>query len=262
MNTGDRPVESAEGLLTTIAWGVGGEVRYALEGSVFVSGAAIQWLRDEMDLMDEAADSEWMAAKVEDTCGVYFVPAFVGLGAPHWDPFARGVITGLTRATNKYHIVRAALESMAYQTCDLLDAMRKGAGVAPGVLKVDGGASANDFLMQFQADVLGMPVKRPACIETTALGAAYLAGLSAGFWESREEIEWEWKLDRGFVPGECRAGGADGSGGGGFDGSGGGDGCGGSGGGSSDGADGRRARLLEGWKKAVEASKGWAQPMK
>ena len=182
MNTGERRVPSGNGLVTTIAWGLGGKVSYALEGSVFTAGAAIQWLRDELGLLAKASDSEAMARSVPDANGCYVVPAFTGLGAPYWDQHARGAVLGLTRGVNRNHIVRATLESLAYQTADVLDAMKKDAGIALNALRVDGGASANDFLMQFQSDVIGVPVERPACIETTALGAAYLAGLAVGFW--------------------------------------------------------------------------------
>ena len=188
MNTGTKPVRSENGLVTTIAWGVDGRVEYALEGSVFVAGAAIQWLRDELKLIDSAAQSEEIAAKVEDTNGCYVVPAFTGLGAPHWDAYARGAIVGLTRGVNRNHVVRATLESLAYQTSDVLRAMQEDSGLHLPELKVDGGASANNFLMQFQADMIDTPVLRPACIETTALGAAYLAGLAIGFWANQEEI--------------------------------------------------------------------------
>ena len=188
MNTGTKPVMSENGLVTTIAWGVNDRVEYALEGSIFVAGAAIQWLRDELKLIDNAADSEHMAMKVEDTNGCYVVPAFTGLGAPHWDAYARGAIVGLTRGVNRYHLIRATLESLAYQTNDVLRAMQEDAGIRLADLKVDGGASANNFLMQFQADIIQTPVQRPACIETTALGAAYLAGLAVGFWGNQEEI--------------------------------------------------------------------------
>ena len=188
MNTGTKPVRSENGLVTTIAWGVDGRVEYALEGSVFVAGAAIQWLRDELKLIDSAAQSEEIAAKVEDTNGCYVVPAFTGLGAPHWDAYARGAIVGLTRGVNRNHVVRATLESLAYQTSDVLRAMQEDSGLHLPELKVDGGASANNFLMQFQADMIDTPVLRPACIETTALGAAYLAGLAVGFWANQEEI--------------------------------------------------------------------------
>ncbi len=182
MNTGDRRVPSENGLLTTIAWGLDGKVSYALEGSVFTAGAAIQWLRDELGLLAKASDSEAMARAVPDSNGCFMVPAFTGLGAPYWDQHARGAVLGLTRGVNRNHIVRAALESLAYQTADVLEAMKKDAGIALNALRVDGGASANNFLMQFQSDVIGVPVERPACIETTALGAAYLAGLAVGFW--------------------------------------------------------------------------------
>ena len=182
MNTGDRRVPSENGLVTTIAWGLGGKVSYALEGSVFTAGAAIQWLRDELGLLAKASDSEAMARAVPDANACFVVPAFTGLGAPYWDQYARGAVLGLTRGVNRNHIVRATLESLAYQTADVLEAMKKDAGIALNALRVDGGASANNFLMQFQSDVIGVPVERPACIETTALGAAYLAGLAVGFW--------------------------------------------------------------------------------
>ncbi len=200
MNTGEKPVFSSNGLVTTIAWGLDGKVNYALEGSIFVAGAAIQWLRDELRLIDSAADSEYMARKVEDTNGCYVVPAFTGLGAPHWDQYARGTIVGITRGVNKYHIIRATLESMAYQTNDVLQAMKADAGIALRSLKVDGGASANDFLMQVQADITGAPVERPLCVETTAMGAAYLAGLAVGYWKNKEEVIQNWKIDRIFTP--------------------------------------------------------------
>ena len=188
MNTGDRRVPSANGLLTTIAWGVEGKVSYALEGSVFTAGAAIQWLRDEMGLLSRAADSEAMARSVPDSNGCYVVPAFTGLGAPYWDQYARGAVLGLTRGVNRNHVVRATLESLAYQTADVLDSMRKDAGIELNALRVDGGASANDFLMQFQSDMIGVTVERPECVETTALGAAYLAGLATGFWGGLPEL--------------------------------------------------------------------------
>ncbi len=200
MNTGDKPVFSKNGLLTTIAWGLDGKVNYALEGSIFVAGAAIQWLRDEMRLIDSSFDSEYMATKVKDTHGCYVVPAFTGLGAPHWDQYARGTIVGITRGTNKNHIIRATLESIALQVCDVIDAMKADAGMQIRTLKVDGGASANNFLMQFQADMLDVPVNRPACVESTALGAAYLAGLAAGFWTSTEDVEKNQQMDRIFLP--------------------------------------------------------------
>lgn len=200
MNTGEKPVFSQNGLVTTIAWGLDGKVEYALEGSIFVAGAAIQWLRDEMRLIDSAADSEYMAGKVKDTNGCYVVPAFTGLGAPHWDPYARGTIVGITRGVNKYHIIRATLESLAYQVNDVLGAMEADSGISLTSLRVDGGASANDFLMQTQADIIGAPVKRPRCIETTAMGAAYLAGLATGYWKSREEVKENWAIDQVFEP--------------------------------------------------------------
>lgn len=226
MNTGTKPVFSEKGLLTTIAWGLDGTVNYALEGSVFIAGAAIQWLRDELRLIDDSADSEWMARKVKDTNGVYLVPAFVGLGAPYWDPYARGTIVGLTRGANKYHIIRATLESLAYQSYDVLTAMEEDSGIRLASLKVDGGACANDFLMQFQADLIGVPVKRPVTIETTSLGAAYLAGLSAGYWKSKEDVLDNWQISRTFHT-EMDAD--------------------------------YRQSLLKGWEKAVAASFGWAK---
>lgn len=226
MNTGEAPVFSRHGLLTTIAWGLGGKVHYALEGSVFVAGAAIQWLRDEMRLIDSAADSEYMAKKVQDTNGCYVVPAFTGLGAPHWDPYARGTVVGLTRGVNKYHLIRAVLESLAYQTNDVLEAMEADAGRKLTSLKADGGASANDFLMQTQADMIYAPVERPQCIETTAMGAAYLAGLAAGYWENQEEVVQNWKMERIFRPGISER---------------------------------ERAEKLKGWNRAVRCACGWAK---
>ncbi len=199
MNTGNEPVFSRSGLVTTIAWGIDGEITYALEGSIFIAGAAIQWLRDGLKILDEAPDSEYYAMKVPDNGGVYVVPAFAGLGAPYWDMYARGAIFGLTRGTNKGHIIRATLESLAYQTRDVLDAMQKDIGVELSKLRVDGGASANGLLMQFQADILGVDVERPTVTETTALGAAYLAGLSVGFWQ-KEELAQTWKVDAVFNP--------------------------------------------------------------
>lgn len=200
LNTGDTPIYSQNGMLTTIAWGLDGKVDYALEGSVFVAGAAIQWLRDELRLIDSAAESEECALAVADTGGVYVVPAFVGLGAPYWDPHARGIITGISRGTNRNHIVRATLESLAYQTADVLTAMTGDADTALLSLKVDGGACANNFLMQFQADIIQTAVCRPQCIETTALGAAYLAGLAVGYWADTEEIRENLRIDRVFEP--------------------------------------------------------------
>ena len=200
MNTGDKPVFSSSGLVTTVAWGLGNRVSYALEGSIFVAGAAIQWLRDEMRLIDSAADSEYHAGKVADTAGCYVVPAFTGLGAPYWDQYARGAIVGLTRGVNKNHIIRATLESIAYQVSDVLEAMRADSGIALTSLKVDGGASSNNVLMQLQADILQVTVHRPVCVETTALGAAYLAGLAVDYWSSQEEIARNWAVDRTFLP--------------------------------------------------------------
>ena len=224
-NTGKTPVRSRNGLITTIAWGIGDEVSYALEGSVFISGATIQWLRDEMKLLDNAAESEMMAGKVEDTAGAYIVPAFAGLGAPYWNPYARGAIVGLTRGVNKNHIVRAALESMAYQTKDLISSMEDDMRRSISRFKVDGGASANDFLLQFQADVLDMPVYRPDCIETTSLGAAYLAGLATGYWKNRSDILANWRTDKIYEPNMDSV---------------------------------RREALLRGWKRAVRSVLAWA----
>jgi glycerol kinase len=226
MNTGQAAVASENGLLTTIAWGVDGRIDYALEGSVFIAGAAIQWLRDELGLIESAAESEKLAAGVEDTSGVYVVPAFVGLGAPYWDASARGTIVGLTRGARREHIVRAALESMAYQAADVLRAMEEDLGASLPELRVDGGAAVNDFLMQFQADILGVPVVRPDVVETTALGAAYLAGLAVGYWGSMGDIEGNWRVQRTFEPGMD---------------------------------DGRRAALLDGWRRAVERAKDWVE---
>ena len=226
MNTGDKPVFSQNGLVTTIAWGLDGKVTYALEGSIFVAGASIQWLRDEMRLIDSAEDSEYMAKKVKDTNGCYVVPAFTGLGAPHWDQYARGTIVGITRGVNKYHIIRATLESLAYQVCDVLGAMNADSGIKLAALKVDGGASANDFLMQTQADILGVPVNRPKCVETTAMGAAYLAGFAVGYWKTLEDIRENWEFDRIFVPSITEE---------------------------------ERIKRVKGWNKAVKYSYGWAK---
>lgn len=200
MNTGEKPVFSKNGLVTTIAWGLDGKVNYALEGSIFVAGASIQWLRDEMRLIDSSPDSEYMAKKVKDTNGCYVVPAFTGLGAPHWDQYARGTIVGITRGVNKYHIIRATLESLAYQTNDVLQAMQADSGIQLEALKVDGGASANNLLMQIQSDIIQAPVHRPKCVETTAMGAAYLAGLAVGYWASKEDVIKNWAIDRVFAP--------------------------------------------------------------
>ena len=200
MNTGDKPIFSKNGLVTTIAWGLNGEVTYALEGSIFVAGAAIQWLRDEMQFITNAAESEELAQKVSDTNGCYVVPAFTGLGAPYWDPYARGTIIGITRGVNRYHIIRATLDSIAYQVKDVLDAMHDDSGITLNALRVDGGASANNYLMQTQSDVIQVQVVRPSCVETTALGAAYLAGLAVGYWESKDEIRGNMSIDRCFKP--------------------------------------------------------------
>lgn len=226
MNTGETPVYSNNGLVTTIAWGLDGKVNYALEGSIFVAGASIQWLRDELRIIESAADSEYMAKKVKDTNGCYVVPAFTGLGAPYWDQYARGTIVGLSRGVNKYHIIRATLESIGYQVNDVLHAMKADSGIDLAALKVDGGASANDFLMQFQSDIINAPVKRPSCVETTAMGAAYLAGLAVGYWNSKEDVIKNWAVDKIFSPimGEDE-----------------------------------RERKIKGWNKAVKYSFGWAK---
>lgn len=200
MNTGEKIVKSRNGLITTIAWGLNGKVEYALEGSIFVAGAAIQWLRDELMIIHDAADSEYFANKVKDTNGVYVVPAFTGLGAPYWDMYARGVIVGLTRGAGRNHIIRATLESIAYQTKDVINAMMEDSGINLTLLKVDGGATANNFLMQFQSDILNVNIERPEVTETTALGAAYLAGLTVGFWKSKGEIIQNWNINKKFKP--------------------------------------------------------------
>lgn len=201
MNTGEEAVKSENGLVTTIAWGLeDGKVDYALEGSIFVAGSAIQWLRDQLRIVDAADDTEYMATKVDDTNGCYVVPAFTGLGAPYWDPYARGAIVGLTRGTNKYHIVRATLESLAYLTNDVLASMERDAGHSLHELKVDGGASANNFLMQFQADMIQTKVERPKTLETTALGASYLAGLATGYYKDLDEIKEYRLVDKAFEP--------------------------------------------------------------
>ena len=200
MNTGDCPIFSQNGLVTTIAWGLNGKVTYALEGSIFVAGAAIQWLRDELRFIESAADSEYLAQKVKDTNGCYVVPAFTGLGAPYWDAYARGAVVGLTRGVNKYHIVRATLDSIVYQTNDVLTAMEADSGIRLSALKVDGGASANNYLVQTQADICAAPVLRPSCVETTAMGAAYLAGLAVNYWSGTEDIRKNWAVDREFLP--------------------------------------------------------------
>lgn len=200
MNTGEKAVYSNNGLLTTIAWGIDGKINYALEGSIFIAGAAIQWLRDEMKLIDSSMESEYLATKVDNTNGVYVVPAFVGLAAPYWEQYARGTIFGITRDTNKYHIIRATLESLAYQTFDVLKSMEEDSKISLKRLKVDGGACANNFLMQFQSNIINVPVDRPVCIETTALGAAYLAGLAVGYWKDKEDVIKNWQISKVFTP--------------------------------------------------------------
>lgn len=200
MNTGETPIASQNGLVTTIAWGINGKVTYALEGSIFIAGAAIQWLRDELRFLESSADSEYMANKVPDTGGCYIVPAFAGLGAPYWDPHARGTLVGLTRGTNKYHIIRATLDSIAYQVCDVLTAMEQDSGKKLSALRTDGGASANNYLLQTQANLCDADVLRPKCVETTAMGAAYLAGLAVGYWKDTEAISGNWAIDRSFSP--------------------------------------------------------------
>ena len=227
MNTGSSPIESRHRLLTTIGWGIGGKVTYCLEGSVFIGGAVVQWLRDGLGLIKTSAEVETLAAGAADAGGVYLVPAFVGLGAPYWDPYARGTIHGITRGTTAAHLARAALESMAYQTRDVLEAMQKDAGLALPVLKVNGGASVNHLLMQFQADVLGVPVCRPQAAETTALGAAYLAGLAVGYWRDLDELARNWAEQTRYLPQMTAA---------------------------------ERDARYGRWRKAVERSLGWATP--
>jgi glycerol kinase len=226
LNTGEQPVPSQSGLLTTIGWGVGGKITYCLEGSIFITGAAVQWLRDGLGLVASARETEAMASGIHDTGGVYLVPAFVGLGAPYWDPYARGAIVGLTRGTGRAEIVRAALEAAAYQTRDVAQAMEVDSGIALQELRVDGGMVANNWLMQFQADMLGVPVQRPQIAETTALGAAYLAGLAVGFWSSLDDITHNWAMDRQFTPTMAAE---------------------------------TRERLYRGWGRAVERARGWAR---
>jgi len=226
MNTGDRMVQSRNGLLTTIAMGLNGKVNYCLEGSVFVGGAVVQWLRDELRFLADSGDSEYFATRVPDNGGVYVVPAFTGLGAPHWDMYARGAILGLTRGSGRNHIIRAALESIAYQTHDVLAAMEQDTGSHIKELRVDGGASANNFLMQFQADIMDCAIRRPMIRETTALGAAYLAGLATGVWKDLDDIKAQWTLDKVYQPQMEEA---------------------------------ERARLLKGWNKAVGRAAQWAE---
>jgi glycerol kinase len=200
LNTGEKPVTSRSNLLTTIAWRIGGRTSYALEGSIFIAGAVVQWLRDELQIIRGAEEIEALALSVPDTAGVYFVPAFSGLGAPHWDQYARGTIVGLTRGANRGHIARAALEGIAFQVADVLAAMHRDSGVALQELRVDGGAACNNLLMQIQADLLGVPVTRPSILETTVLGATYLAGLAVGYWPDQETIAKQWTADRQFTP--------------------------------------------------------------
>ena len=226
MNTGERMYQSKNGLLTTIAVGIGGKVQYALEGSVFVGGAVVQWLRDELHLITEASDTEYFATKVKDSAGVYVVPAFTGLGAPHWDMYARGAILGLTRGAGRNHIIRASLESIAYQTADVLWAMEQDTGIQLRELRVDGGASANNYLMQFQADIVSRTIRRPMIRETTALGAAYLAGLATGVWSSLDDIRRQWTLDKLYEPAMEEE---------------------------------KRAKLVDGWHKAVRRAKDWVE---
>ena len=226
MNTGEKPIFSSNGLVTTIAWGLDGKISYALEGSIFVAGAAIQWLRDELRFIESAADSEYMAKKVPDTNGCYVVPAFTGLGAPYWDAYARGAVLGITRGVNKNHIIRATLDSIAYQTQDVLKAMEADADMELSALKVDGGAAANNYLMQSQADISNAPVLRPKCVETTAMGAAYLAGLAVGYWENQQQICQNWSVDRTFMPEISEA---------------------------------DRKKRIAGWEKAVACARGWAE---
>ena len=226
VNTGSRPVESKNGLITTVAWGLDGRICYALEGSVFISGALIQWLRDEVRILDNAAQSEEIARSVPDTAGAYIVPAFTGMGAPYWDPYARGAVLGLTRGVNRNHLVRAAIESMAYQTYDLMISMAEDMGEPISAFKVDGGACQNDFLLEFQAGIMNMPLYRPECIETTSLGAAYLAGLATGYRRNTDDIISNWQIDRRFEPEMDEF---------------------------------RREELLDGWHKAVSCTLGWAK---
>ena len=226
MNAGDKPVFSKNGLVTTIGWGLNGKITYVLEGSVFVAGAAIQWLRDELHLVDSASDTEYFAGKVPDANGCYVVPAFTGLGAPYWDQYARGTILGLTRGVNKYHVIRATLESITYQVDDVLKAMEADSGMKLSALRVDGGASANNFLMQCQADISQAPVERPCCIETTAMGAAYLAGLAVGYWPDQETVKQNGAIDRTFEPELSKE---------------------------------ERDEKMNGWHKAVRYAEGWAK---
>lgn len=226
MNTGQKAVQSKNGLLTTIAVGINNKIEYALEGSIFMAGASVQWLRDELQLINDANDTEYFAKKVDDSNGVYVVPAFVGLGSPYWDMYARGIIVGLTRGVNKNHIIRATLESISYQCRDLIEAMEEDSGITLETLKVDGGAVKNEFLMQSQSDILGAKVRRPEIIETTALGAAYLAGLAIGFWKDKDDIKKRWRLDKEFTPKISKE---------------------------------KRDKMYKGWKKAVSRSLAWEE---
>ena len=228
MNTGEKPVFSQNGLVTTIAWGIEGKVYYALEGSIFVAGAAIQWLRDELGLIQSASETEQMALRVPDTNGCYVVPAFTGLGAPYWDQYARGTIVGLTRGVNRYHLVRATLDSLCYQVNDVLKAMESDSGIRLSALKADGGASANNYILQTQADLIGVPVNRPKCVETTAMGAAYLAGLSVGYWTGKNQVKENWAIDRIFEPAVNEE---------------------------------KRKQMTEGWKRAVKRAFAWESPL-
>jgi len=227
MHTGAKPIQSRNHLLTTVAWGLDGKIEYALEGSIFIAGAVVQWLRDGLKLIRTSAEIERLASQVPDNGGVWLVPAFVGLGAPHWDSYARGILAGMTRGTTAAHIARAALEAIAYQTRDVVRAMEADARLRLKELRVDGGATVNNLLMQIQADLLGVPVIRPKVSETTALGAAYLAGLAVGYWKNRRQIAVQWRMDRKFVPRMKRA---------------------------------ERERLCAGWNKALERAKGWQDP--
>ena len=226
MNTGEQPVYSEHGLVTTIAWGYGGKVYYALEGSIFIAGAAVQWLRDELHMIDDARDTEYLAGKVKDTNGCYVVPAFTGLGAPYWDQYARGAIVGLTRGVNKCHVIRATLESMAYQVSDVLEAMKQDSGAAMDSLNVDGGASKNDLLMQIQSDLIDAEVKRPSCVETTAMGASYLTGLAVGYWKDMDEVRENHEIEKVFRPEITQE---------------------------------EREEKMDSWKKAVACTRGWAK---
>ena len=226
MNTGEKRVESHNNLVTGVAWGIGDKVTYAIEGSAFNAGSVIKWLRDDLHVIDHAARCDELAESVPDADGIYFVPAFTGLGAPYWDMYARGTIVGITRGVNKYHIIRATLESLAYQVNDVLVAMKADSGIDLAALKVDGGASANDFLMQTQANIINAPVNRPQCVETTAMGAAYLAGLAVGYWESKEDVIKNWAIDKTFEP-------------------------------KID--DEQRNKMIKGWNKAVKYAYGWAK---